>query len=367
MKFIDEFRQPETVRRLADQITETAARVDGAVRIMEVCGGHTMAIHRFGLPSLLPDNIELLSGPGCPVCVTPTTYVDRAIGLVAGDSVTLTTFGDLYRVSGSEETLEDAAGRGVDARVVYSPRDALKLASDNPDRTVIFLAVGFETTAPVVAASVQEAARRGIDNFRVMSGHKTMPPALRALVEAPEVALDGFLLPGHVSTIIGTEPYRFLAEEFNLACCVTGFEPADMLRGIASVVAQRADERSEVDNEYRRVVNRQGNPTAGGIVADIFEPADSQWRGLGMIPDSGLTVRSEWQDFSIDPPDPTIPSKCNSACRCDEVLRGLAKPPDCELFGKACTPDSAVGPCMVSSEGACAAYYKYGTGKANLE
>ena len=326
-----------------------------------------MAIHRFGLPSLLPDNIELLSGPGCPVCVTPTTYVDRAIELASDEGVTLTTFGDLYRVSGSEETLEKAAGRGLDARVVYSPRDALKLASDEPDLTIVFLAVGFETTTPTVAASVQEAAREGIRNFRVMSGHKTMPPALRALVGAPEVALDGFLLPGHVSTIIGTEPYEFLADEFDMACCVTGFEPADMLRGIASIVNQLAEGRASVENEYRRVVNPTGNPTAGSLVEEIFQPVDSQWRGLGLIPNSGLAVKPEWKDFSVEPPDPTIPSEGHGACRCDEVLRGLAKPTDCALFGNTCTPDSAVGPCMVSSEGACAAFYKYGTGKANFE
>ena len=367
MKFIDEFRRPEAVRKLAEEIEKTAKQLDGHVRVMEVCGGHTMAIHRFGLPALLPDKIELLSGPGCPVCVTPTTYVDRAVELAAEDGITLTTFGDLYRVSGSKETLEDAAGRGLDARVVYSPRDALKLALDNPDRTVVFLAVGFETTAPAVAASVQEAAREGARNFRVMSGHKTMPPALRALMEAPEVALDGFLLPGHVSTIIGAEPYRFLAEEFNMACCITGFEPADMLRGIASIVKQTVDGRAAVENQYRRVVSQDGNPTAGKTVDEVFRAADSQWRGIGLIPDSGLAVREDWKDFSIEPPDPTIPSEGHGACRCDEVLRGMAKPPDCALFGNACTPDSAVGPCMVSSEGACAAFYKYGTGKGNLE
>jgi len=363
MRFVDEFRDPDAVRTLAERIRQIA---DGAspMRFMEVCGGHTMAIHRFGISHLLPDNIELLSGPGCPVCVTPSTYVDRAIELAEGADerpLTLTTFGDLYRVPGGAGSLEDAAGRGLDARVVYSPRDALKTAAENRDHDVVFLAVGFETTVPTVAATVMEARAEGLGNFRVLSGHKTMPQALRALMEAPQVALDGFLLPGHVLTITGPEPYRFLPRQFGTACCVTGFEPTDILQSVLALARQVLEQRPSVENRYRRVVRTEGNPTAKRVVETVFEPVDSQWRGLGMIAGSGLDVRREWQDHAVTPPDPAVPSVEHDKCLCTEVLRGIARPTDCSLFGTVCVPDSPIGPCMVSSEGACAAFYKYGT------
>lgn len=319
-----------------------------------------MAIHRFGIPGLLPEGIEMLSGPGCPVCVTPTTYLDRAIELAAEANATLTTFGDLYHVPGAAETLEDAAARGADVRVVYSARDALKLAEDNPEREVVFLAIGFETTAPGTAATVLEAHSKGVRNFRILSGHKTMPEALRALVSAPEVALDGFILPGHVSTITGPEPYEFLPREFGMACCVTGFEPTDILMAVLALVRQVVEQKPTVENQYRRAVRAGGNPRARETVYEVFEPTDAQWRGIGLIPGSGLSVRERWASYSVEPPDPAIPSAEYKACRCAQVLRGLVRPPECPLFGKACVPDSPVGPCMVSSEGACAAYYKYG-------
>ncbi len=364
MRFVDEFRDPEAARTLAAQIKRTAKDAP-PMRFMEVCGGHTMAIHRFGIPHLLPDNIELLSGPGCPVCVTPSTYVDRAIEVARESNerpVTLTTFGDLYRVPGGTESLEDAAGRGLDVRTVYSPRDALKLAADNPQRDIVFLGVGFETTVPTVAATIMEAREQGLGNFRVLSGHKTMPLALRALVEAPEVALDGFLLPGHVSTISGPGPYRFLADEFGIAGCVSGFEPTDILQAILSLAEQVVEQRPAVENRYGRAVRADGNPTAWDVVEAVFQPADSQWRGLGMIADSGLAVRDEWQDHAATPPEPARQSLEHDRCLCAQVLRGIARPTDCALFGTACVPGSPVGPCMVSSEGACAAFHKYGTG-----
>ena len=359
MKLVDEFRDPDAVRTLAAQI-RSAAEGAGRLCFMEVCGGHTMAIHRFGLPDLLPENIELRSGPGCPVCVTPSTYVDRTIEIGREPGTVLCTFGDLYRVPGESASLEDAAAEGVDVRIVYSPRDALKVARNTPDSEVVFLAVGFETTAPTVAATVLEAAADEVGNFRVLSGHKTMPRALRALMEAPDVRLDGFLLPGHVAAIAGPDDYRFLPEEFDVACSVTGFEPMDILLGVLSLVRQVVEEAPRVDNQYKRAVADDGNPVAREVVSRVFEPADSQWRGLGLIPESGLDVRAEWGAFSRQGPDPAVPSSENEACRCTEVLRGQVLPVECPLFGKACVPDSPVGPCMVSSEGACAAFFRYG-------
>jgi len=362
MRFVDEFRNADAARRLCEQIREAAEAAGRTLRFMEVCGGHTMAIHRFGIPSLLPQSVELLSGPGCPVCVTPTTYVDRAIEL-GREGATLTTFGDLYRVPGSQGSLEEAAAGGLDVRIVYSPRDALAVARRNPEADVVFLGIGFETTAPATAATMLEARQAGLKNFRVLSGHKTMPRALRALVSAPEVAIDGFLLPGHVTTIIGTGPYEFLAREFGVACCVSGFEPTDILLAVLSLTRQRAAGRPMVDNRYPRAVRPEGNPLARRIVEQVFEPGDARWRGIGLIPGSGLQIRDEWADMRAQPPDPSVPSAQFGACRCAEVLRGLIRPPQCPLFGNVCVPDSPVGPCMVSSEGSCAAFFKYDSGR----
>jgi hydrogenase expression/formation protein HypD len=360
MRFVDEFRDPDAAHELAARIAREADRAGRPMRFMEVCGGHTMSVHRFGIPQVLPASIELLSGPGCPVCVTPTTYIDRAIALAADEGATVTTFGDLYRVPGSDGSLEQASARGADVRVVYSALDAMKAAEDDPGRRVVFLAIGFETTAPGTAATVEAARARELGNFSIMSGHKTMPGAMRALVDSPEVRLDGFILPGHVTTIIGTAPYAFLPDEYGLACCVTGFEPTDILRSILSLTRQVADEAPCVDNLYRRAVRPEGNPRALEAVGDVFEPVDAQWRGLGMIPRSGLGVRPDWAELSSEPPDPAVPSAESTACRCTEVLRGLVRPTDCPLFGRACVPESPVGACMVSSEGACSALYKYG-------
>jgi hydrogenase expression/formation protein HypD len=362
MRFVDEFRDPEAARALADGIAAQAARAGRPMRFMEVCGGHTMSVHRFGIPQLLPEGIELLSGPGCPVCVTPTTYIDRAIDLAVDEGAIVTTFGDLYRVPGSQGSLERASAGGADVRIVYSALDALRIAQETPGRSVVFLAIGFETTAPGTAATVGAARRQEVPNFRIMPGHKTMPGAMRALVDSPEVRLDGFILPGHVTTIIGTAPYAFLPDEYGLACCVTGFEPTDILRSILSLARQVAHGERVVDNLYRRAVRAEGNPRALEAVNDVFEPVDAQWRGLGLIPGSGLGIRSEWEAFAVEPPDPAVPSAESSACLCTQVLRGLVRPTDCPLFGKTCVPESPVGACMVSSEGACSALYKYGRG-----
>jgi len=361
MRFVDEFRDPRLVRGLQKRIEQTAEGLGRPVRFMEVCGGHTMAIHRFGISALLPLGIELLSGPGCPVCVTATTYIDRAVAAARDEGAVLATFGDLYRVPGGDGSLEDAVAAGADVRVVYSPRDALRIAAADPARQVVLLAVGFETTAPGVAATVLETASAGLSNFRVLSGHKTMPPALAALLEAPEVALDGFILPGHVSTIIGAEPYRFIPERFGVPCSIAGFEPADVLQSILALVEQCVEGRARVENNYGRVVREKGNPTALALMNKVFEPADAQWRGIGLIEGSGLDLRDQWRAYRLPRPDPAEPSAGAKGCRCGEVLRGLVKPPQCPLFGQSCTPDSPVGPCMVSSEGSCAAHFKYGT------
>ena len=367
MRFVDEFRDAAAAHELAAEIARSGRALARTVRFMEVCGGHTMAIHRFGIPDLLPENVELVSGPGCPVCVTPTTYLDLAIELAGRPDTTVTTFGDLYRMPGAERSLEGAVADGADVRIVYSPLDALKLAREEPDREVVFLAVGFETTTPGTAATVLAAAEQGVSNFRVLSGHKVMPPALKALVASGEddagaaVAVDGFLLPGHVATITGPEPYEFLPRDYGLACCVAGFEPTDVLRAILALVRQVAEGRPAVENAYRRAVRVDGNPQALAVADRVFEPADSQWRGIGLIEGSGLAVRDEWSAHRVESPDPAVPSAEYGACRCAEVLRGLIRPDECRLFGKACVPDSPVGPCMVSSEGACAALYKYGS------
>ncbi len=360
MQYVDEFRNKSHVQALADRIRDIAESLDRTVRFMEVCGGHTMAIHRFGLPELLPDNVELISGPGCPVCVTATSYIDTALQL-AEEGALLTTFGDLYRVPGSDTTLERAASQGATVEIVYSPHDALTVANNNPDRDVVFLAVGFETTVPTVAATLMEASETGLSNFHLLSGHKTMPQALRALVEAPDVSLDGFILPGHVSTITGLDIYTFLADEFNIPCCVSGFEPSDMMQTIESLLEQCAGREATVDNAYGRAVQPEGNPQAQSIVEHVFEPADAVWRGIGLIPDSGLALRNEWSKFSCGYRMPFEGAEEPPGCECGEVLRGNVRPPECPLFGSRCTPDSPVGPCMVSSEGSCAAHYKYGS------
>lgn len=351
-----------------DDIHKLAARIGRQVRLMEVCGTHTMAAFRSGLRGLLPAAVSLRSGPGCPVCVTPTRVIDQAAALARRPGHIFTTYGDMLRVPGTETSLERERARGSDIRVVYSAQDALELARDRPDRTVVFLAVGFETTTPPTAWVVREASGR-IPNFRVLCAHKTIPRAMAALIQSGEVAIDGFLCPGHVSVIIGAQPYDFLARDHHMPCVIAGFEAEDIIVAIAMLLAQIANKRSAVEIQYTRSVKPGGNRLACALIDEIMQPCDAEWRGLGTIPGSGLALRPAFAaidalaaGFESPLPEPKEPL----GCRCGEVLRGVAEPPECPLFGSACTPGDPVGPCMVSSEGACAAYFKYGRGRGAL-
>lgn len=358
MRYIDEFRDPALARALLRRIEQRAA---SSVRIMEFCGGHTHAIFRFGIRSLLPPSVQMLSGPGCPVCVTSTSDLDHAIAIARWPGVILATFGDMLRVPGSRGSLQDARAEGADVRMVYSPLDALRMAEANPRRQVVFLGVGFETTAPGVAASIQEAALAGLHNYLVLPLHKLTPPATRAILDAGEVRLSGVLGPGHVTTIIGTDAWEFLPREFNVPIAVAGFEPLDILRAIDMLVAQIAEGRARVDNAYSRSVVPHGNATALGVMSHVFEVCDANWRGLGRLPASGLRMREEYSAHDAARAFPiAIPAvREQPGCRCGEVLRGVALPTECALFRRVCAPENPVGPCMVVSEGACAAYYQY--------
>jgi len=352
---------PKLAQGLLDEIRTLAGRIGRIVRLMEVCGTHTMSIYRAGLPALLPENVRLLSGPGCPVCVTPMGYVDAAIALAGRPEVTVTTFGDMMRVPGSETSLEQAHAGGADVRVVYSPLDALRLAEEEANRQVIFLGVGFETTAPTAAVTLAEARRRGVGNFFMLSAHKLVPPALRALLADENVALDGLILPGHVSAVLGTEPYEFIAREFGKGGVVTGFETTDVIQGILMLLQSIAAGRARIENQYTRVVKREGNQSALKRIRQCLEPRDTEWRGLGLLPQSGLRIRAEFSahdaEFALGVA--VAAGREPAGCRCGEVLRGIAEPEECMLFAKRCTPLSPVGPCMVSSEGTCAAHFKY--------
>ena len=343
------------------EIHELAARIGRPVRLMEVCGTQTMAIFRSGLRRLLPPAVQLLSGPGCPVCVTPDSYYDQVLALAALPDVTIATFGDLMRVPSRRGSLESARARGAQVQVVYSPLDALQLAVVHPDRRMVFLGIGFETTAPTTAWALAEAARH-VPNFFVLCGHKTMPQALAALLHSGEVRLDGLLCPGHVSVITGTRIYEFIPRDFGLPCVVTGFEPADLLAGIARLLRQIAEGRATVENEYQRCVTTAGNARAQALLAAVFEPCDADWRGLGRIPGSGLRIRNDYAERDAARWCPAVPEAAVDdldGCRCGEVLRGASTPPQCPLFRHTCTPDTPRGACMVSSEGTCAAYYRY--------
>lgn len=336
---------------------------------MEVCGTHTMAASRTGLRALLPESMRLISGPGCPVCVTPVGYVDHALALAATDGLTITTFGDLMRVPGSADdtkagdppTLVRARAQGADVRVVYSPRDALRLARAEPSRQVVFLGVGFETTAPTLAATVAQAAEDRIDNFSMLLAAKTIPNALELLANAEDLALDGLLCPGHVSVILGPEAYEPVAQGHGVPCAIAGFEAVEILRGMASLVDQVVTGEARVDNCYEGAVRPGGNRKARQLIERVFEPCGSAWRGLGVIDDSGLALREPWAQhdaakrFEVELPEPVEPK----GCRCGEVLRGVIEPADCPLFGGQCTPERPRGACMVSSEGSCAAHYHY--------
>lgn len=329
---------------------------------MEFCGGHTHAILRFGIRALLPPDVEMLSGPGCPVCVTSTTDLDLAIALAQVPGVILTSFGDMVRVPGSRETLQSARAGGSDVRIVYSPIDALKLAEKQSGRPVIFLGVGFETTAPGVAASVLQAHRQGIKNYFVLCLHKLTPPATKAILDAGEINLSGILGPGHVTTVIGTDAWTFLSNDYGVPMAIAGFEPLDILRAIGMLVDQVNDGRPRVDNAYSRSVLPQGNRSALAVMNEVFERCDAEWRGLGRLPESGMAITKKYAAFDASKVFhvTATPAKDPPGCRCGEVLRGITSPQDCALFRRTCTPEAPVGPCMVSAEGACAAHYHFG-------
>jgi hydrogenase expression/formation protein HypD len=360
MELIDRFRDPEAAQAVVEAISARSTR---PVRLMEFCGGHTHAILRFGISSLLPETIDLRSGPGCPVCVTSATDLDHAIALAEVPEVILTTFGDMIRVPGSRTSLAEAKAEGADVRVVYSPLDAVQIARQNPQRPVVFLGVGFETTAPMVASAMLTAEMEGLENFTIFSTHKLTPPATLAILDAGEVALDGIIGPGHVTTIIGSDGWQFLPDEHRIPCAIAGFEPLDILRAILALVTMVEGDNPKVNNTYARSVKPGGNPSAQGAIARVFEVGDAEWRGLGTVPKSGLRVREAYasfdaaRSFSVEVP----PAREPPGCRCGDVLRGVLTPPECPLFGQACAPQRPLGPCMVSAEGACAAYYRYGT------
>lgn len=354
----DGWRDPEAARRLTARLVQTAS---APMKLMEVCGTHTVSIARNGLRELMPPSVKLLSGPGCPVCVTANADIDRAIEIGRISDVVLATFGDMVKVPGSYSSLAQEKADGRDVRVVYSPLYAISLAQSMPDKQVVFLGVGFETTAPAVAAAMKSAKRQGVKNFSVLSMHKTVPAALEALVNDPEVGIDGFILPGHVSAVIGPEPYRFLASRYGVPGVIAGFEPVDILQAVLMLARQVSEGRSEIEVAYLRGVGADGNPAACDLMAEVFEPTDSEWRGIGVIPGSGLAIRDSFAGFDAARRFQVFspPVRQPSACRCGEVLRGVKLPNECPMFGKGCTPEHPVGPCMVSTEGSCAAYYRY--------
>ncbi len=360
MRYSEEYRDPELVRRLRREIDSLAP---GPATLMEVCGTHTMAVARFGLKSLLPPPVKLVSGPGCPVCVTDQADIDAFLALGRLPRAILATFGDMVRVPGSTTSLEQERARDVQVRVVYAPLDAVALARESPHSEVIFFGVGFETTMPATAVALKLAAAEGLRNFSVFSVHKTMPAALQVLLGSGDVKVSGLLLPGHVTTVIGPEAFSFIPQKFHIPGAVTGFEPVDILLGVYSILKQIAEHRAVVDNVYTRAVKAPANPLAEALLAEVFKPEDATWRGLGVIPKSGAGLRDEFVRFDARRRFADllarVPKALPSACRCGDILRGTLSPRDCPQFDRTCTPSQPLGPCMVSSEGACAAAFKY--------
>jgi hydrogenase expression/formation protein HypD len=359
MKYLDEYRDGRLARGLIEHIHRRSTR---PIRLMEFCGGHTVAILRFGIRQVLPPTVEMLSGPGCPVCVTDNADLDKAIALARLPGVIIATFGDMFKVPASRSSLQKVKAEGADVRMVYSPLDALQMARAHADQSVIFLGVGFETTAPGIAASILQAEQEGIENYYLLSMHKLTPPATRAILDAGEVRLDGIIGPGHVTTVIGARAWEFLPRGYGMPCVVAGFQPLDILQGVAMLVDQLEEGRAEVGIAYRRSVRPEGNPRALELMYRVFEVCEAPWRGMGVVPRSGLRLRAEYKRFDAEEvfdfdPGPTEEPK---GCRCGDVLRGVITPLDCPLFGQGCVPERPLGPCMVSAEGACAAYYHYG-------
>ncbi|MFO8066328.1 MAG: hydrogenase formation protein HypD [Bacteroidales bacterium] len=357
MKYIDEFRDKGLVKNLVKKINEIAV---SKVSLMEVCGGHTWAIQKFGIPSLLPENVNLMSGPGCPVCVTSKHFIDQAVAYCRLENTIITTFGDLIRVPGSTSSLDKEKSKGADVRIVYSVLDAIKIAEENPDKKIIFLGIGFETTAPGTAAGIKTAAEKGIKNFFVLSSHKIMPPAMGALID-DGIKINGYIAPGHVSTITGSGIYKAIPETYKVGCVIAGFEPVDILQSIYMLLQQINNNDFKVEIQYSRVVKPEGNIIALNTMNEVFKLKDDWWRGFGNIPLSGLEIDDKYSDFDANKMinvevEETIEEK---GCICGEILKGLKKPHDCKLFGKVCTTTNPVGACMVSHEGACNAYFRF--------
>ena len=358
MKYLDEYRNPEYARRLAAAIAEKVTR---PWNIMEICGGQTHAIVKFGIDELLPDDLTLIHGPGCPVCVTPIELIDRAIRIAGLDGVILCSFGDMLRVPGSDTDLFGARAMGADVRIVYSPMDALALARKHPDRQVVFFGVGFETTAPTTAMAVYQAQREGIGNFSMLVSHVLVPPAIAAILSAPDCTLDGFLAAGHVCTVMGFEEYHPLSERFGVPIVVTGFEPVDILQGILDCVGMLEAGEARVHNAYARAVREEGNVTARGVISEVYRSADRKWRGIGEIPQSGYELRDAFAFFDAGTRFDVghLSASESPECIAGLVLRGAKRPSECPAFGTSCTPEKPLGAPMVSAEGACSAYYRY--------
>lgn len=368
IKYISEYRDKKLI---GDTLSEIKRIHRKPVTLMEVCGGHTMSLHKNGISALLPGTIKLLSGPGCPVCVTSRTFIDNAVAAGRTKDTIIATFGDLIRVPGSETSLEKERAAGRDIQIVYSPADALKIAGENPGKKVVFLGIGFETTAPSSAAVIMRAKREKLNNFSVLSAHKVMPPAMAALIDEG-VKIDGYICPGHVSTIAGSNMYLPLVEKYRVGCVVSGFEPLDLLQTIYMLIRQHEESSPRVENQYIRAVNPRGNLKAIEQMNAVFEPANDWWRGLGMIPDSGLTIRDEYRAFDaysrfqLEKKIDESFIKEDEGCRCADVLKGIISPPACPFYGTRCTPKDPVGACMVSSEGACAAWFRYSSRGSGL-
>ena len=367
MKYVDEFRDPQKAQALLHEIQKLSQQLksskDQPIKLMEVCGGHTHSIFKYGIEEILPETIELIHGPGCPVCVMPRGRLDDAIAIAENPHVIFATFGDAMRVPGSKTSLLQAKAQGADIRMVYSPLDSLQLARNNPNKEVVFFGLGFETTAPSTALTILQAEAEKLTNFSLFSNHVLVIPALEALLDNPDLQLDGFIGPGHVSMVIGIEPYKFIAQQYRKPMIVSGFEPLDILQSIWMILKQMLEGRCEVENQYNRLVQQEGNTVAIEAVNKVFEVReDFEWRGLGNIPNSGLKIRPEYSQFDAEVKFtlPNLKVADAAACQCGEILKGVLKPWQCKVFGTACTPETPIGTCMVSSEGACAAYYKYG-------
>jgi len=357
MKYVDEYRDRDMVKALANEIKKASTK---PVKLMEVCGGHTMSVQKFGIPYLLPETVELISGPGCPVCVTSNSFIDKAVAYSKREDVIITTYGDLIRVPGSTSTLEKERAKGADVRIVYSILDALEIAKHNRRKKIVFLGIGFETTAPSSAAGIIKARMAGLSNFFLFSAHKVMPPAMSALIDEG-VQIDGYVGPGHVSTITGEGIYLDIPKNFGLGVVISGFEPVDLMQSILMLVNQIENNDQKVEIQYTRAVKPEGNIKAQQMLDEVFEHGDDWWRGLGVLKDSGLKIRESYamHDSEKNIEVEVEPLKEPKGCICGEILRGVKKPKDCKLFAKACTPSNPIGSCMVSSEGTCQAYYLY--------